>query len=116
MATRAGDFKFGLERQDCRRPIRGRVGMDEAATKGSFVSDLNIPNVRRQLGQQGAFIKQQCRRFDLEMGGHRADGDAAILFSDVSQVSDAAQVHDRFWLGQAQFHRGQKTVTAGQNF
>ena len=49
------------------------------------------------------------------MGGRRADANLAVLFTNVREILDAADVDEQRRLHQAQLHRRNQTVSAGEN-
>src|SRR5439155_25737481 len=107
--------KFCIESQDSCRPIARRIGVRQAAADRAFVADLQVADLRSAFRKQRTNLLQQIRRFDLIMRGHRADADLSVLFANVREVFDAADVYEQRRLYESELHCRNQTVAPGEN-
>ena len=70
--------------------------------------------LRGGLGQQRAPGADQRRAFDLVVRRGRANAEHAVVFANVVEIRDAAQVHQLLGRGQPQLHQRDQAHAAGQ--
>ena len=75
--------EIGIERENRRRPVTGRIGMRDTAANRSFVTHLNVADALRTFRQQRTNLFQQIRRFQLVVSRRRADQNLIAFFTDV---------------------------------
>ena len=56
LATLAGDHQLGVERQDRRTAVTGRVGVHEGSAEGPPVPDLRVGHLGDRLVQQAEAV------------------------------------------------------------
>ena len=92
---------------------RRRVVVGQAAAYRAAVANLTVADLASQVGQRGDRSGESGVRGHRSVGAHRADLDHSARHRDVVQAGDAGQVDQRLGRGQAEFHRREQRLAAG---
>ncbi len=90
--------------------------MSQAATDGAAVACGSVPNPAGCLGEQRALRSHEIRVLHLALSHHRTDRQAAVAFSDVAQIVDAADIDQATRLREPEVHERHQALAAGQHF
>ena len=108
-----GDIRRA-ERQRRRRKVGGRIAVRNGPADRAAVAHLRVADVTGGVGQQRDVLGEHRTGLDVHVAGQCADGDVVAGIADVRQVTDAADVDQHTWLGEAQLHQRQQAVPAGE--
>src|SRR2546421_5741056 len=89
--------------------------MRRGAADGAPIPYLGIADLGCGARQQRQLLLEQVGELDVVMAGQRADRDMAILFADVIEVADAADVDQEGRRGEAQLHERDEAMPAGED-
>src|SRR5579872_1809598 len=106
------DIRF--ERQDNARHIGGGVRVSNATTDGTTVAYLWIANQRCSLRQQCETAPEQTGVLDRVVGRHGTDSDRPVLFTNVGEAANLAEINEVAGLCQAQLHCGNQAMSTCQ--
>src|SRR4029453_7897597 len=79
------------------------------------VADLDVADLLRRFGEEGAGLANQCRGGDLCVRRRRPDRESLALLLDARKSLDPADVDERLGIGEAKLHRREQAVSAGEH-
>ena len=92
----------------------GRVIVGDRAADRAHCPHLLVADMGGQVGQR----RDRCLDFGavghIEVAGHRSDHQGIAVAADAAQFLDRAEVGKLSWIRQAQLHRGEQRLAAGQ--
>src|SRR5215475_5120610 len=89
--------------------------MSDAASVGSFVSDLHVADQARRIGESGEMLSDDIGSFDLVMRRQRSDADSSVFLFYIRELGYAADIDQEFGSGKPQLHHRDQAVPARQN-
>ena len=107
-------MKVGVERHHDGGQLGGGVGMGQAAAERAPVADLRVGDVGHGGGQQGRDLRHLRAALETALAGHGADLEPAAVGADVGQLGHAVEVDQRGGLRQAEVHRRDQALAAGE--
>src|SRR5262249_8988822 len=104
----------GVVGQHGGRMVVGRIGVREVATDGGPVAHQRIGDHPGGVEQQRVRSRHDGRFLELVLARERANGEVVAPLLDVGEVAEAVDVDEHLGRGEAETHRRQETLAAGQ--
>ena len=109
------DDQLGIESEDRRAHVTGRIGVHERAADGAPVADLRIGDGLHGSREDGRVLLDQVGGRHLVVGGHGTDDEVVTLLADASELLDATEVDDRLRRVEAHPEDREQGLSAGHD-
>ena len=112
--SRSARDELGVEREQDRGEVGGRVAVRDRAADRAAVAHLWVADERGGLSDQRAVLREHRIADELRVPGERADRDPVAVLADVAQLVEPADVDEQRRAREAQAQQGNERVPARQ--